>query len=144
MPRAATAPITSSSNRPEVRFRARCRHAHTNCGFTQPIDRHRYRSMAGRPAAGRGTPGRRPRSLSCRGSQSATGSAWRGGEVIRRGPKADHFHADRRPRAVDPLTAFAAYQKSPLTLAILGVVIGYYLLYYAGVLNRSRALQAPT
>jgi hypothetical protein len=44
--------------------------------------------------------------------------------------------ADRSP--------FAAYQKSPLTLAILGVVIGYYLLYYAGVLNRSRALRAPT
>jgi len=44
--------------------------------------------------------------------------------------------ADRNP--------FAAYQKSPLTLAILGVVIGYYLLYYAGVLNRSRALRAPT
>src|ERR1700716_1456242 len=44
--------------------------------------------------------------------------------------------ADRNP--------FAAYQKSPLTLAILGVVIGYYLLYYAGVLNRSRALRAPS
>jgi hypothetical protein len=44
--------------------------------------------------------------------------------------------ADRNP--------FATYQKSPLTLAILGVVIGYYLLYYAGVLNRSRALRLPT
>ena len=35
---------------------------------------------------------------------------------------------------------FAAYQKSPLTLAILGVVIGYYICYYIGVLQRSRNL----
>ncbi|TLY50089.1 MAG: DUF1453 domain-containing protein [Gammaproteobacteria bacterium] len=35
---------------------------------------------------------------------------------------------------------FAAYQKSPLTLAILGVVIGYYIYYYVGVLLRSRNL----
>lgn len=32
---------------------------------------------------------------------------------------------------------FAAYQKSPLTLAIFGVVVGYYIAYYAGVLTRS-------
>ena len=44
--------------------------------------------------------------------------------------------ADRNP--------FATYQKTPLTLAILGVVVGYYLLYYTGVLNRSKALRAPT
>jgi hypothetical protein len=31
---------------------------------------------------------------------------------------------------------FDAYQKSPLTLAIFGVVIGYYVVYYAGVLSR--------
>ena len=31
----------------------------------------------------------------------------------------------------------AAYQKSPLTLAIFGVVVGYYVAYYAGVLTRS-------
>ncbi len=37
---------------------------------------------------------------------------------------------------------FAAYQKSPLTLAIFGVVIGYYLAYYAGVLIESRRLAA--
>lgn len=29
---------------------------------------------------------------------------------------------------------FAAYQKSPLTLAIFGVVVGYYIAYYVGVL----------
>lgn len=33
---------------------------------------------------------------------------------------------------------FAAYQKSPLTLAIFGVVIGYYVAYYSGVLVKSR------
>ena len=44
--------------------------------------------------------------------------------------------ADRNP--------FATYQKSPLTLAIFGVVVGYYLLYYTGVLNKSKALRTPT
>jgi len=33
---------------------------------------------------------------------------------------------------------FAAYQKSPLTLAIFGVLVGYYVAYYAGLLMRSR------
>ena len=35
---------------------------------------------------------------------------------------------------------FAAYQKSPLTLAILGVVVGYYVAYYLGVLAKSRSM----
>jgi hypothetical protein len=35
---------------------------------------------------------------------------------------------------------FAAYQKSPLTLAIFGVLVGYYVAYYAGVLSKSRSL----
>jgi hypothetical protein len=39
---------------------------------------------------------------------------------------------------------FDAYQKSPLTLAILGVVVGYYVAYYIGVLIKSRAMPAPT
>ena len=37
----------------------------------------------------------------------------------------------------DPLSAF---QKSPLTLAIFGMLIGYYVLYYAGVLRRTGTL----
>lgn len=37
---------------------------------------------------------------------------------------------------------FATYQKSPLTLAIFGVLIGYYIVYYAGVLRKSRSLAA--
>lgn len=32
---------------------------------------------------------------------------------------------------------FAAYQKSPLTLAIFGLVIGYYVAYYAGILTHA-------
>ncbi|MDR3387090.1 MAG: DUF1453 domain-containing protein [Rudaea sp.] len=44
--------------------------------------------------------------------------------------------------AQDNANPFAAYQKSPLTLAILGIVIGYYLAYYAGVLIESRRLAA--
>jgi hypothetical protein len=35
---------------------------------------------------------------------------------------------------------FASFQRSPLTLAILGVVVGYYVCYYIGVLQRSRSL----
>lgn len=35
---------------------------------------------------------------------------------------------------------FAAYQKSPLTLAIFGVLVGYYVAYYIGVLSKSRSL----
>lgn len=39
---------------------------------------------------------------------------------------------------------FAAYEKSPLTLAIFGVLVGYYVAYYAGVLGKSRALVAAS
>jgi hypothetical protein len=38
---------------------------------------------------------------------------------------------------------FAAYQKSPLTLAILGIVVGYYVAYYLGVLAKSRSMMPP-
>jgi hypothetical protein len=39
---------------------------------------------------------------------------------------------------------FAAYQKSPLTLAIFGILLGYYLIYNVGVLRRSgAAVPAP-
>ncbi|MGH8042612.1 MAG: DUF1453 domain-containing protein [Rudaea sp.] len=34
---------------------------------------------------------------------------------------------------------FGAYQKSPLTLAMFGIVVGYYVAYYVGVLIKSRA-----
>jgi len=33
----------------------------------------------------------------------------------------------------------AAYQHSPLTLAIFGVLVGYYVLYYVGILQRTKA-----
>ena len=39
---------------------------------------------------------------------------------------------------------FAAFQRSPLTLAIFGVLIGYYVLYYAGVLRTSKSLPPAT
>ncbi len=44
--------------------------------------------------------------------------------------------------APDP-NAAAAYQRSPLTLGIFALLVGYYLLYYAGVLLRTRASQLP-
>jgi hypothetical protein len=37
---------------------------------------------------------------------------------------------------------FAGY-RSPLTLAIFGVVVGYYVLYYAGILMKSREARLP-
>ena len=39
---------------------------------------------------------------------------------------------------------FAGYQKSPLTLALFGVVVGYYIAYYAGVLGRFGRPDAST
>lgn len=39
---------------------------------------------------------------------------------------------------------FAAYQRSPLTLAIFGIVIAYYIAYYAGVLMRSVKVPVST
>jgi hypothetical protein len=37
---------------------------------------------------------------------------------------------------------FGAYQANPFTLAVLGVLVGYYVLYYLGVLQRTRV--SPT
>ena len=39
--------------------------------------------------------------------------------------------------------AAAAYQKSPLTVGIFAVLVGYYVLFYAGVLLRTRAAEVP-
>src|SRR5215469_3241051 len=39
---------------------------------------------------------------------------------------------------------FAVYQRSPLTLAIFGVLVGYYVAYYAGILARNRVLAVPS
>jgi drug/metabolite transporter superfamily protein YnfA len=41
---------------------------------------------------------------------------------------------DAHQTGMDP---FAAFQRSPLTLAIVALLIGYYVTYYAGVLLRS-------
>jgi hypothetical protein len=38
---------------------------------------------------------------------------------------------------------FAGYQGSPLTLAILGVLMGYYIIFNAGVLRKSRDPATP-
>ena len=42
----------------------------------------------------------------------------------------------------DDANPFAAFQRSPLTFALFGIVIGYYLAYYAGLLLRSASLRA--
>ena len=44
--------------------------------------------------------------------------------------------------ASDP-NAAAAFQRSPLTVGIFAVLIGYYVLFYAGVLRRTRAPEVP-
>jgi hypothetical protein len=38
----------------------------------------------------------------------------------------------------------AAYQRSPLTLGFFAALVGYYLLFYAGVLAKTRASALPT
>jgi hypothetical protein len=40
--------------------------------------------------------------------------------------------------------AFAGYTKSPLTFALFALVIGYYLVYCAGLISRANALRAAT
>lgn len=42
------------------------------------------------------------------------------------------------PAATGPDIA-TIYRHSPFTLAVIGALLGYYLLYYAGVLQRTRA-----
>jgi hypothetical protein len=41
------------------------------------------------------------------------------------------------------MNPFAAFQRSPLTLAIFALLIGYYVTYYAGILLRSGAQAEP-
>jgi hypothetical protein len=40
-------------------------------------------------------------------------------------------------------TPFDQYQRSPLTLAIFGVLVGYYILFNLGVLRKSREIALP-
>lgn len=42
------------------------------------------------------------------------------------------------PTAAAGQSLASAYQKSPLTLAVFGMLAGYYVLYYAGVMQRTR------
>jgi len=42
----------------------------------------------------------------------------------------------------DDANPFAAFQRSPLTFALFGIVIGYYIAYSAGLLLRSASLRA--
>ncbi len=39
--------------------------------------------------------------------------------------------------------AAATYQRSPLTVGTFAVLVGYYVLFYAGVLLRTRASELP-
>jgi hypothetical protein len=39
---------------------------------------------------------------------------------------------------------FANYQRSPLTMAILGLLLGYYIAYYAGLLIHHRRVTATS
>jgi hypothetical protein len=49
------------------------------------------------------------------------------------------------PHAASSIDAnpFGSYERSPLTLAIFGVLVGYYVAYYAGLLVRNRTLPIP-
>jgi hypothetical protein len=48
------------------------------------------------------------------------------------------YPAMQAAQQADP-NPFAAYQNSPLTVAIFGVLVGYYVFYDVGVLNKSRS-----
>jgi hypothetical protein len=53
-----------------------------------------------------------------------------------------HGQGTAPPAHADPL---ALYRRNPLTLAVFGLLIGYYVLYNLGVLTRTRELaDAPT
>lgn len=43
------------------------------------------------------------------------------------------------PAATQGQDLAAIYQHSPLTLVVIGALVGYYVLYYVGVLQRTRA-----
>jgi hypothetical protein len=48
------------------------------------------------------------------------------------------------PRAmVQPDNPFEQYQRSPLTLAIFGILMGYYVVFNVGILRLSRSVQPP-
>lgn len=48
------------------------------------------------------------------------------------------------PRAfVPPMNPFDQYQRSPLTLAIFGVLVGYYVVFNLGILQHRFPAQAP-
>ena len=42
------------------------------------------------------------------------------------------------PAMQNAANGYAAYQRSPLTLAVFGLLIGYYIAYYAGLLMHHR------
>jgi hypothetical protein len=58
------------------------------------------------------------------------------------------LHAGAQNAASADQNPFAGYQSSPLTTAIFGVLIGYYVLFNLGVLRKTKALavapQQPT
>jgi zinc transporter ZupT len=49
-------------------------------------------------------------------------------------------HAGTDVAASPGQNPFGAYQKSPLTLGIFGVLVGYYVFFNIGILRRSRSL----
>lgn len=48
------------------------------------------------------------------------------------------------PAAANGQNLAALYRHSPFTLAVFGVLVGYYVLYYAGVLQRTRPAAASS
>jgi hypothetical protein len=52
----------------------------------------------------------------------------------------DHGMLAAPPPGGNPL---AIYERSPLTLAMFGAIVGYYVLYYVGVLQRTRESLGP-
>ena len=54
------------------------------------------------------------------------------------------IHGDPQAMAQASPNPFDQYRHSPLTLALFGVLVGYYIRFNLGVLRKSRAIPPPT
>jgi membrane protein CcdC involved in cytochrome C biogenesis len=54
------------------------------------------------------------------------------------------MYLSSQPYVVSQQNPWAAYQRNPLTLVVLGLVIGYYVFYNIGILRKTASLALPT
>jgi len=64
--------------------------------------------------------------------------------IIRIAARYVPMYLSSQPVVVPQQNPWAAYQRNPLTLAILGLVIGYYVFYNIGILRRTSGPVVPS